>query len=192
MKRIRRLPDVATLLTAHESAWRVLRNEFTVLLATDSEQIEKRPQLALNVNTFHVLQSAAAVTADLDAGLPARGLHGEGYRGHIFWDEMFVYPTLSLHRPEITRALLGYRYRWLGEAREAARRAGHKGAMFPWQSGIDGRDESRPNRSTCVTTAGCPIIPGSSGTWGWPSRTARGSSTNPLARSAIWSRRGLS
>jgi trehalose/maltose hydrolase-like predicted phosphorylase len=89
-----------------------------------------------------VLQSVAAVTADLDAGLPARGLHGEGYRGHIFWDEMFVYPTLSMHRPEISRALLGYRYRRLDEAREAAKAAGHEGAMFPWQSGIDGREET--------------------------------------------------
>lgn len=140
--RLRRLPDLPTLLTEHEAAWVVLRDEFQVLLATDPEKAEGRQQLALNINTFHVLQSVAAVTADLDAGLPARGLHGEGYRGHIFWDEMFVYPTLSLHRPEISRALLGYRYRRLGEARAAARDAGHRGAMFPWQSGIDGREET--------------------------------------------------
>jgi len=141
MNRMRRLPEFEALLSAHQTAWQVLWNEFTVLLETDPDQTE-RQQLALNLNTFHVLQSVAAVTADLDAGLPARGLHGEGYRGHIFWDEMFVYPTLSLHRPEISRSLLGYRYRRLGEARAAAREAGHSGAMFPWQSGIDGRDET--------------------------------------------------
>lgn len=140
--RIRRLDDLVPLQTAHETAWGVLWNEFAVRLHTDPEQAENRQQLALNVNTFHVLQSVAGVSADLDAGLPARGLHGEGYRGHIFWDEMFVYPTLSLHRPEISRALLGYRYRRLAEARAAARAAGHEGAMFPWQSGIDGRDET--------------------------------------------------
>ncbi|TFC25648.1 beta-phosphoglucomutase family hydrolase [Cryobacterium sp. TMT1-3] len=139
--RMRRLPDLAALLSVHESAWRVLWNDFTVLLETDPHT-DGRQQLALNINTFHVLQSVAAVTADLDAGLPARGLHGEGYRGHIFWDEMFVYPTLSMHRPETSRALLGYRYRRLGEARAAARAAGHQGAMFPWQSGIDGREET--------------------------------------------------
>ncbi|MEO7007175.1 MAG: beta-phosphoglucomutase family hydrolase [Terrimesophilobacter sp.] len=140
--RMRWLPDLATLQSAHEAAWRVLWNEFTVLLETDPLQTDERQQLALNINTFHVLQSVAAVTADLDAGLPARGLHGEGYRGHVFWDEMFVYPTLSMHRPEISRALLGYRYRRLPEARAAARAAGHQGAMFPWQSGIDGREET--------------------------------------------------
>ncbi|MET0932296.1 MAG: beta-phosphoglucomutase family hydrolase [Mycetocola sp.] len=142
LNRMRRLPDLAALLSAHESAWRVLWNEFAVVLETVPEQADPRQQLALNINTFHVLQSVAAVTADLDAGLPARGLHGEGYKGHIFWDEMFVYPTLSLHRPEISRALLGYRYRRLGEARAAAQAAGHRGAMFPWQSGIDGREET--------------------------------------------------
>ncbi|MGO4103695.1 beta-phosphoglucomutase family hydrolase [Leifsonia sp. YAF41] len=141
-KRMRLLPDHEALLSAHEAAWRVLWNEFTVLLETDSQQPDDRQQLALNINTFHVLQSVAGVTADLDAGLPARGLHGEGYRGHVFWDELFVYPTLSMHRPEISRALLGYRYRRLGEARAAARVAGHQGAMFPWQSGIDGREET--------------------------------------------------
>lgn len=134
---IRRMPNLQTLLSDHERAWRVLWNEFTVLLKADERQ-----QLALNINTFHVLQSVASITADLDAGLPARGLHGEGYRGHIFWDEMFVYPTLSMHRPEISRALLGYRYRRLAEAKAAARENGHAGAMFPWQSGIDGREET--------------------------------------------------
>jgi beta-phosphoglucomutase family hydrolase len=140
--RMRRLPDLPALQSVHEAAWRVLWNEFTVLLETDPQRTDGRQQLALNLNTFHVLQSVAGVTADLDAGLPARGLHGEGYRGHIFWDEMFVYPTLSMHRPEISRALLGYRYRRLGEARAAAGAAGHQGAMFPWQSGIDGREET--------------------------------------------------
>ena len=89
-----------------------------------------------------MLQTVAAAGADLDAGVPARGLHGEGYRGHVFWDEMFVYPMLTLRRPELTRALLRYRYRRLDEARAAARAAGLDGAMFPWQSGSDGREET--------------------------------------------------
>jgi alpha,alpha-trehalase len=75
-------------------------------------------------------------------GVPARGLHGEAYRGHVFWDEVFVFPFLNLRMPEITRALLLYRYRRLGEARVAARAAGYRGAMFPWQSGSNGREET--------------------------------------------------
>jgi trehalose/maltose hydrolase-like predicted phosphorylase len=98
--------------------------------------------LALNVHAFHVLQTTAGATVDLDAGIGARGLHGEGYRGHVFGDELFVYPMLTLRRPGLTRALLAYRYRRLAVARAAARAAGLPGAMFPWQSGSDGREET--------------------------------------------------
>jgi trehalose/maltose hydrolase-like predicted phosphorylase len=75
--------------------------------------------------------------------VPARGLHGEAYRGHIFWDELFIFPFLNLRFPELTRALLRYRARRLPAAREAARAAGCQGAMYPWQSGSDGREETQ-------------------------------------------------
>ncbi|MFF0991016.1 glycosyl hydrolase family 65 protein [Kocuria nitroreducens] len=125
------------LLSHHVAAWQALWSAFAVATGTGGQE-----GLAVNLNTFHVLQAVAAAGPDLDAGVPARGLHGEGYRGHIFWDEMFVYPMLTLRRPEWTRSMLAYRYRRLGEARDAARRAGHAGAMFPWQSGSDGREET--------------------------------------------------
>jgi alpha,alpha-trehalase len=70
-------------------------------------------------------------------------LHGEAYRGHIFWDEVFILPYLNLRLPVLTRSLLMYRYRRLGEARARARAVGHAGAIFPWQSGSDGREESQ-------------------------------------------------
>ena len=57
---------------------------------------------------------------DIDAGIPARGLHGEAYRGHVFWDELFVFPMLNMRAPEIARSLLRYRYRRLPAARRAA------------------------------------------------------------------------
>ncbi|QGY91158.1 beta-phosphoglucomutase family hydrolase [Micrococcus luteus] len=101
-----------------------------------------RQQLALNLHTFHVLQTAYGRRRDLDASVGARGLHGEGYRGHIFWDEIYVYPMLTLRRPEITRGLLMYRYRRLNEARANAQAAGWAGAMYPWQSGADGSEET--------------------------------------------------
>ena len=80
---------------------------------------------------------------DLDVGVPARGWHGEAYRGHVFWDELFIFPLLNFHIPEITRALLTYRFRRLKEARFAAQAAGFEGALFPWQSGSNGREESQ-------------------------------------------------
>jgi len=76
-------------------------------------------------------------------GVPARGLHGEAYRGHIFWDELFIFPYLVLHLPELVRSLLLYRYRRLPEARWAAHEADLHGAMYPWQSGSSGREETQ-------------------------------------------------
>jgi alpha,alpha-trehalase len=97
----------------------------------------------VRLHLLQLLQTVPNRAVDLDAGVPARGLHGEAYRGHIFWDELFVFPVLNLRAPETTRSLLRYRYRRLPEARRAAREAGLAGAMFPWQSGSDGREESQ-------------------------------------------------
>ena len=135
--RVARAPAALDLLRTHEAAWERLWERFAVDVAAGERQ-----SLALNLNSFHVLATVAAAGPDLDAGVPARGLHGEGYRGHVFWDEMFVYPMLTLRRPALTRALLRYRHRRLDEARAAAHAAGLNGAMFPWQSGSDGREET--------------------------------------------------
>ena len=88
----------------------------------------------VRLSVFHVLQAVSPHNVDLDAGIPARGLHGEAYRGHVFWDELFVLPVLTLRLPGLARALLRYRTRRLDAARRAAREAGHVGAMYPWQS----------------------------------------------------------
>ncbi len=99
--------------------------------------------MVLRLHIFHLLQTVSPNTVDMDAGVPARGLHGEAYRGHIFWDELFILPYLNFHFPEISRELLLYRYRRLDAARRLAREAGFRGAMYPWQSGSDGREESQ-------------------------------------------------
>ncbi|WP_323385000.1 glycoside hydrolase family 65 protein [Streptomyces calidiresistens] len=126
------------LLIEHEQAWRHLWERFTIT-------VEGRPGTRRTVllHLLHLLQTVSPHSADLDVGVPARGLHGEAYRGHVFWDELFVFPLLNPRLPDLTRALLRYRHRRLDEARAAARRAGHIGAMYPWQSGSDGREESQ-------------------------------------------------
>lgn len=101
------------------------------------------PQRAIRFHMLHMLQVVSHNTVDTDVGIPARGLHGEAYRGHIFWDEMYVLPVVTPRLPRLAEALLRYRYRRLDEARIAARDAGHRGAMYPWQSGSDGREESQ-------------------------------------------------
>jgi len=103
----------------------------------------RRAEGILNLHVFHLLQTVSEHSVGLDVGVPARGLHGEAYRGHIFWDELFVFPFLTVHVPELSRSLLLYRMRRLPEARRAAREAGCIGAMFPWQSGSDGREETQ-------------------------------------------------
>lgn len=129
-------PDIRA---AHVLVWEHLWKRFHLSLNGCDELAERR---AVNVHLFHVAQTLSRHTADLDVGVPARGLHGEGYRGHVFWDELFVFPLLNLRVPELTRALLLYRYRRLPHARRLAREVGAAGALFPWQSGSDGREET--------------------------------------------------
>jgi len=130
--------DFEDLFLSHALSWshHWHRCEFDI---RDGEETLK----ILRLYIFHVLQTTSINTIDLDVGVPARGLHGEAYRGHIFWDEVFVFPFLTLRIPDLTRSLLMYRYRRLPQARRAARQAGYRGAMYPWQSGSNGREESQ-------------------------------------------------
>jgi trehalose/maltose hydrolase-like predicted phosphorylase len=134
----RRHLDFEAALRRHASAWDELWRVCDLRVPGD-----ERVQLLLRLHICHILQVCSRHTADVDAGVPARGLNGEAYRGHVFWDELYVYPFLSFRLPEVTRGLLMYRYRRLGEAQAAAREAGFRGAMFPWQSGSDGTEETQ-------------------------------------------------
>ena len=127
------------LAVAHQLAWNHLWEECDVSLEGHETP---GTDLKLRFDIFHILQTVSPHTADRDVGVPARGWHGEGYRGHIFWDELYVFPFLNLRIPVLTRALLLYRYRRLNAARHAAREAGYRGALYPWQSGSDGREET--------------------------------------------------
>ena len=125
-------------LARHRSAWEELWRVCDLQVQTGHEV-----QRLLRLHTCHLLQVCSRHTADIDAGVPARGLNGEAYRGHVFWDELYVYPFLNYRMPEVTRGLLMYRYRRLDEARAAANEAGLRGAMFPWQSGSEGKEETQ-------------------------------------------------
>ena len=126
------------LLGRHAMAWSDLWARSAIRLGADHDLAK-----LTNLHTFHILQTVSENSIGLDVGIPARGLHGEAYRGHVFWDELFVFPFLTLRFPELARSLLLYRYRRLDQARRAATAAGHAGAMFPWQSGSDGREETQ-------------------------------------------------
>lgn len=138
IREISRVAGFTELQRGHQLSWAHLWERFTIDISRDVETLR-----VVRLHQLHLLQTLSRHTADLDVGVPARGLHGEAYRGHVFWDELFVFPVTNLRMPEVTRSLLMYRYRRLPEARLAARERGYRGAMFPWQSGSSGREESQ-------------------------------------------------
>lgn len=134
LDQLRAAPDVATLEKEHRQAWDGLWAK--VGIEADDPEIAR----LLRFHAFHLYQTVSPQSCALDAGIPARGWHGEGYRGHIFWDELFVFPFFLTRFPDIAKAKLLYRWRRLDAARDAAQRSGYQGAMFPWRSASDGYD----------------------------------------------------
>ncbi|MBN1652078.1 MAG: beta-phosphoglucomutase family hydrolase [Bacteroidales bacterium] len=126
------------MFTAHKKAWDKLWDTYDIQIDGD-----RLSQKLIRLHTYHMLASASPHNVNIDASVTARGLHGEAYRGHIFWDELFILPFYTLRSPEISKSLLMYRYRRLAEAKKYAKEYGYKGAMFPWQSGSDGREETQ-------------------------------------------------
>ena len=137
-KKVRRAGNYETLLHKHRVRWEHLWRRCSITISNNKDITR-----ILNLHIFHLLQTVSLNTIDIDAGVPARGLHGEAYHGHVFWDELFIFPFLNLRIPDITRSLLMYRYRRLPEAKWAAKQEGYQGAMYPWQSGSDGREETQ-------------------------------------------------
>jgi trehalose/maltose hydrolase-like predicted phosphorylase len=102
--------------------------------------IAGEPRLAatLRANLFHLFASAGR---DGRSSAAAKGLTGEGYEGHYFWDtEVFMLPVLSVLAPDIARAMLVYRANTLDAAFANARALDHrKGALYAWRT-IEGRE----------------------------------------------------
>lgn len=94
----------------------------------------------LRWHMFALLQSPGR---DGQTSLGAKGLSGEGYEGHVFWDtEMYVAPFFNFEYPEIAKNILMFRYNTLEEARKRARVLSvDKGCCFPWRT-INGEEAS--------------------------------------------------
>ena len=142
-KAIGRAPRFEALLAQHALAWKHLWRRFDIHLRGAPSGFQLNVSMLLRLSMFHLLEAVSPNSIGLDLGVPARGWTGEAYQGHVFWDELFIFPFLNFRVPEITRSLLMYRYRRLDEARAAAANAGFQGAMFPWQSGSDGQEETQ-------------------------------------------------
>jgi len=124
----------AWVLGEHRRAWKRLWRDCDVVIEGDEGL-----QRAVRFNLYHLL--IAAPRHAEGESIPAKGLTGFGYRGHIFWDtEIFMLPFFTFTQPEVARRLLMYRHRTLPGARENARRRGYRGAMYPWESAAEGRE----------------------------------------------------
>jgi len=131
-------PGFEVMQLENGKKWAALWNEMDIKVGGD-----RWSQKLLRLHTYHLLVSMSPFNRQLDASITARGLHGEAYRGHIFWDELFILPLYDMHLPEVAKSMLMYRYKRLPEARKYAAEHGYQGAMFPWQSGSDGREETQ-------------------------------------------------
>ena len=122
--------------------WEKLWSISDIIVEGDDEA-----QHLVRYNIFQLLQ-----VMDSEYGIPARGLHGEGYSGHIFWEmDIYMLPFYALLHPEAARKILLYRYKMLDDARKNARRNGFRGAQYPWEATDDG-EEVTPSKIIDLVT----------------------------------------
>lgn len=90
-------------------------------------------QQGIRYNMFQLLQS---VGKDKFSNIAAKGMSGEGYEGHYFWDtEIYIFPFFLMTQPELAKKLLIYRHSILDAARQRALEVGHhRGALYPWRT----------------------------------------------------------
>jgi len=120
------------------AAWMELWDRIDIQIEGD-----RLAQKLIRLSLYHLMMTTSPHSVGLDAGIPARGLTGESYRGHIFWDELFILMFHQLHFPAVVREVLLYRYRRLEAAKTNAKQHGCAGALYPWQSGSDGSEQSQ-------------------------------------------------
>ncbi|MDI3547436.1 MAG: kojibiose phosphorylase [Halanaerobiales bacterium] len=138
------------LFEEHKDKWARLWKEMGIeLTGPDFDQ------LAVRFALYHFLQMTP--THDSRISIAAKGLSGEGYKGHVFWDtEIFILPFFIYTFPDIARNLLLYRYHTLAGARQKAKENGYRGAMYAWESARTG-EETTPKYGHIDPVTGKPI-----------------------------------
>ena len=163
--------DTAALQTASLSALREAEALGYAALAAESAEawnaqvwertpieIEGDADSALDLFSVRFAQyhmRAFVPAHDNRMNIGAKGLSGEGYKGHCFWDtEIFLLPYYMFTAPETARKLEEYRYLSLPGAHRKAQENGYQGAMFPWESAwLD-------DGETCPLYAGTDVVTG--------------------------------
>lgn len=128
------------LLEENKKAWKEqVWDQYPIII--DSEN--PRDQLAIRFAIYHL--TIMTPKHDNRMGIGAKGLTGEGYKGHSFWDtEVFMLPFFVYSNPKVARSLLEYRYLGLEGARKKAKENGYEGAMYPWEAAWPSDGEVTP------------------------------------------------
>lgn len=123
-------------MNLHKKKWKEIWEKIDIKIKGDDTA-----QLGIRFNLFQLTSSASE--NDERVSIAAKGLHGEGYKGHVFWDtEIYMLPFFIYTNPKVARNLLMYRYNTLEGARKNARDNGYEGAQFPWEAADDGTEET--------------------------------------------------
>ena len=130
--------DFNDVFRKHKSSWKKLWDKADIFIKGD-----RSLQKILRLHTYHLLSTYSFNVKGLDLGIPARGLHGEAYRGHIFWDEIYILPFFIQYFPELAKEALMYRYNRLIAAKNHAKENSYSGALYPWQSADSGKEETQ-------------------------------------------------
>jgi trehalose/maltose hydrolase-like predicted phosphorylase len=116
------------ILAEHEATWKARWMASDVIIEGDDES-----QQAVRFAVYHL--TSAANPGDERVSIGARGLTGDAYLGHVFWDtEIYLLPFYTAVWPEAARALLMYRFHTLPGARAKAAQFGFRGALYAWES----------------------------------------------------------
>eukprot|EP01060_Flectonema_neradi_P001291 TRINITY_DN1075_c0_g1_i1.p1 TRINITY_DN1075_c0_g1~~TRINITY_DN1075_c0_g1_i1.p1 ORF type:complete len:1432 (+),score=336.45 TRINITY_DN1075_c0_g1_i1:54-4298(+) len=135
------LPFFKQIAVPHRIRWRQIWDKIDIQLKGNREAY--LCQRMARMHLYHLIASFSDNNKFIDAGFTARGLTGESYRGHVFWDEVYLFPIYNATFPEASKAHLLYRTRRLQAAKDYAAEHGYKGAMIPWQTSDKGIEETQ-------------------------------------------------
>lgn len=122
---LNRAPSFDELLRENADHWRRFWQDCNVVIEGDAEA-----QQGIRFCLFQLHQTYRGLDGAHNVG--AKGLTGEAYNGHAFWDsETYCLPYYLLNDPAAAKGLLMYRYHTLPQAKKRARQLDCKGACYP-------------------------------------------------------------
>jgi maltose phosphorylase len=122
-----------TALAQHGSYWSQVWDNLDITIDGDPEN-----QQGIRFCIFQLHQTYHGANPGSNIG--AKGLTGEAYNGHTFWDtETYCLPFYMFNNAKAARNLLEFRYRTLPQALERAKQLDCRGAFYPIAT-IDGTE----------------------------------------------------